>query len=85
MRRFHIDTSVAWQNPAGSVDDQNSLQLSTLTDYASQDLTLICEIANHMAFESDGSQRNVALGICRMLGGVQLLVDKALNVANPAV
>ncbi|WP_442963102.1 DUF6124 family protein [Pseudomonas sp. PA-6-1D] len=29
------------------------------------------------------SQHKVALGICRMLEGVQLLVDKALNVAHP--
>jgi len=47
-------------------------------------LASISEIANHLAFEIDGAQRNVALGICRMLEGVQLLVDKALNVAHPA-
>ncbi|TLG87025.1 hypothetical protein FEM54_32230 [Pseudomonas edaphica] len=29
------------------------------------------------------SQHKVALGICRMLEGLQLLVDKALNVAHP--
>ncbi|WP_372239301.1 DUF6124 family protein [Pseudomonas sp. LBUM920] len=39
-------------------------------------------IASRLAFEIDGSQRDVALGICRKLEGVQLLLDKALNVAH---
>ena len=60
------------------------LGTETLLVNASQDLASISEIANHLAFEIDGAQRNVALGICRMLEGVQLLVDKALNVAHPA-
>ncbi len=60
-----------------------NLGTETLLVNASQDLASICDIANPMAFEIDGSQRNVALGICRMLEGVQLLVDKALNVAHP--
>ncbi|MCF5143181.1 hypothetical protein GIW41_12315 [Pseudomonas sp. PA-6-1D] len=60
------------------------LGTETLLVNASQDLASISDIANHLAFEIDGSQRNVALGICRMLEGVQLLVDKALNVAHPA-
>ena len=59
------------------------LGTETLLVNASQDLASISESANHMAFEIEGSQRNVALGICRMLEGVQLLVDKALNVAHP--
>jgi hypothetical protein len=37
-----------------------------------------------LAFEVDGAQRNVALGICRMLEGVQLIVNKALDEAYPA-
>ncbi|MDL2185233.1 DUF6124 family protein [Pseudomonas sp. ChxA] len=60
------------------------LGTETLLVNASQDLASISDIANHLAFEIEGSQRNVALGICRMLEGVQLLVDKALNVAHPA-
>lgn len=60
------------------------LGTETLLVNASQDLASISDIANHLAFEVEGSQRNVALGICRMLEGVQLLVDKALNVAHPA-
>ncbi|MCF5547040.1 DUF6124 family protein [Pseudomonas salomonii] len=59
------------------------LGTETLLVNASQDLASISDIANHLAFEIEGSQRNVALGICRMLEGVQLLVDKALNVAHP--
>ena len=60
------------------------LGTETLLVNASQDLASISDIAAHLAFEIDGTQRNVALGICRMLEGVQLLVDKALNVAHPA-
>ena len=60
------------------------LGTETLLDNASQDLACISDIAAHLAFEIDGTQRNVALGICRMLDGVQLLVDKALSVAHPA-
>lgn len=60
------------------------LGTETLLVNASQDLACISDIAAHLAFEIDGTQRNVALGICRMLEGVQLLVDKALSVAHPA-
>jgi len=59
------------------------LGTETLLVNASQDLASIGEIATHLAFEVDGAQRNVALGICRMIEGVQLLVDKALNVTHP--
>ncbi|CRM78058.1 hypothetical protein [Pseudomonas sp. 31 R 17] len=51
---------------------------------ASQDLASITDIATHLAFEIDGTHRNVALGICRMLEGVQLMVDKVLDEACPA-
>ncbi|MGC6370812.1 DUF6124 family protein [Pseudomonas sp. K2I15] len=55
------------------------LDAETLLANASQDLASINVIAAHLAFEVDGTQRNVALGICRMLEGVQMLVDKALD------
>ncbi|MFC6338839.1 hypothetical protein GIR22_03910 [Pseudomonas sp. CCM 7891] len=55
------------------------LDAQTLLVNASQDLASINVIAAHLAFEVDGIQRNVALGICRMLEGVQMLVDKALD------
>ena len=60
------------------------LDTETLLVNASQDLASINEIAAHLAFEIDGAQRNVALGLCRMLEGVQLLVDKALDKTHPA-
>ncbi|WP_460949118.1 DUF6124 family protein [Pseudomonas marginalis] len=60
------------------------LGTETLLANASQDLAAINDIAAHLAFEVNGAQRNIALGICRMLEGVQLLVDKALNTAYPA-
>ncbi|WP_442962826.1 DUF6124 family protein, partial [Pseudomonas sp. PA-4-8C] len=43
------------------------LDTETLLINASQDLSSITDIATHLAFEIDGTQRNVALGICRML------------------
>ncbi|MGU9812963.1 DUF6124 family protein [Pseudomonas sp. LF135] len=54
----------------------------TLLVNACQDLAPVGGIASRLAFEIDGSQRDVALGICRKLEGVQLLLDKALNVAH---
>jgi hypothetical protein len=60
-----------------------NLSTETLLVNASQDLASITDIATHLAFEIDGAQRNVALGICRMLEGVQLLVDKVLDTAHP--
>ncbi|NVZ41620.1 hypothetical protein HX786_26345 [Pseudomonas sp. 21615526] len=58
---------------------RTDLDTETLLTNASQDLASINVIAAHLAFEVDGTQRNVALGICRMLEGVQMLVDKALD------
>lgn len=60
------------------------LGTETLLVNASQDLSSITDIATHLAFEIDGAQRNVALGICRMLEGVQLLVDKVIDITDPA-
>ncbi|EFQ62846.1 hypothetical protein PFWH6_3387 [Pseudomonas fluorescens WH6] len=61
-----------------------NLGTETLLVNVSQDLASITDIATHLAFEIDGAQRNVVLGICRMLEGVQLLVNKALDEAHPA-
>lgn len=79
-------------NPAKPVPEPNeglftvraALGTETLLVNASQDLASISDIATHLAFEIDGAQRNLALGICRMLEGVQLLVDKALDTSHPA-
>ncbi|CRM19292.1 hypothetical protein [Pseudomonas sp. 28 E 9] len=61
-----------------------NLGTETLLVNASQDLASITDIATHLAFEISGPHRNVALGICRMLEGVQLMVDKVLDEACPA-
>lgn len=60
------------------------LDTETLLVNASQDLESINAIAAHLAFEVDGSQRNVVLGMCRMLEGVQLLVDRVVDVTVAA-
>jgi hypothetical protein len=55
------------------------LDTETLLLNTSQDLESINAIAAHLAFEVDGSQRSVVLGMCRMLEGVQLLVDRVVD------
>ena len=45
------------------------------------------DLAADLAFEIEGSRRHVALAICRLVDGVQLLVDRALDdfdVPEPA-
>ncbi|WP_248731052.1 DUF6124 family protein [Pseudomonas sp. MWU13-2517] len=69
--------------PAQLFTVRTNLGTETLLVNASQDLSCITDIATHLAFEIEGAQRNVALGICRMLEGVQLLVDKALDETHP--
>lgn len=56
-----------------------NLDTETLLVNASQDLDSINAIAAHLAFEVEGSQRSVVLGICRMVEGVQLLVDRVVE------
>ncbi|TFF07089.1 hypothetical protein EXW72_25290 [Pseudomonas sp. BCA14] len=68
---------------AGLFSVRADLDTETLLVNASQDLSCITDIATHLAFDIEGAQRNVALGICRMLEGVQLLVDKALDETHP--
>ena len=34
----------------------------------------------HLTFEVDGVQRDIALGIHRMLEGIQLMVDRVLDL-----
>lgn len=65
---------------------RTDLDAETLLINASQDLASINVIATHVAFEVDGTPRSMALGLCRMLEGVQLLVDQALDgCAQPAL
>ncbi len=55
------------------------LDTETLLVNASQDLESINTIAASLAFEVEGPQRSVVLGICRMVEGVQLLVDRSID------
>lgn len=50
----------------------------TLLINASEDLASAQALATHLAFEIDGTARCVALGICRMLEGIELLVNSAV-------
>lgn len=54
---------------------REGLDVKTLLMNASEDLASIQALASH--FEIDGTPRIVALGICRMLEGIQLMVDRA--------
>ncbi|TFY88539.1 hypothetical protein DYL61_24035 [Pseudomonas nabeulensis] len=62
---------------------REGLDAETLLANASEDLASVQALASHLAFEVDGSPRSVALGISRMLEGIQLLVDKALTLKQP--
>ncbi|PHN19556.1 DUF6124 family protein [Pseudomonas sp. ICMP 460] len=55
------------------------LDNETLLANASQDIASASALAAHLAFEVDTPQRDVALGICRMLEGTQLMVDRVLD------
>ncbi|WLH27975.1 DUF6124 family protein [Pseudomonas canadensis] len=70
----------------GSPDDgqglftvRKGLDAETLLVNASEDLASVQALASHLAFEIDGTARSVALGICRMVEAIQLLVNEALN------
>ncbi|MBK5478078.1 hypothetical protein JFU04_18505 [Pseudomonas sp. TH21] len=56
----------------------------TLLVNASQDLDSINAIAANLAFEIEGPQRNVVLGICRMVEGVRLSVDRVVDGTSQA-
>ncbi|WP_256662393.1 MULTISPECIES: DUF6124 family protein [unclassified Pseudomonas] len=57
-----------------------NLDSETLLANASQDLASVQALTVHLAFEVDGSHRDVALGICRMLEGIQMMVDRMLDL-----
>jgi len=57
-----------------------NLDSETLLANASQDLASVQALTVHLAFEVDGSHRDVALGICRMLEGIQMMVDRTLDL-----
>lgn len=58
---------------------REGLDAETLLVNASEDLASVQVLATNLAFEIDGPSRSVALGICRMLEGIQLLVDSTLD------
>ena len=57
-----------------------NLDSETLLANASQDLASVQALTVHLAFEVDGAHRDVALGICRMLEGIQMMVDRMLDL-----
>lgn len=57
---------------------REGLDAEVLLIKASEDLASLQVLATHLAFEVDGTARRVALGICRMLEGVELLVNNAV-------
>ncbi|MFL1417874.1 DUF6124 family protein [Pseudomonas fildesensis] len=76
-------------NPPSDSTPQSSDQLftvlpnlnsETLLANTSQDLASVQALAGHLAFEVDGSQRDAVLGIYRMLEGIQLMVDRVLDL-----
>ncbi|MEO8491545.1 MULTISPECIES: DUF6124 family protein [unclassified Pseudomonas] len=74
------------EKPEPSAEDhgvftvREGLDVETLLVNASEDLASVQALASHLAFEIDGNPRSVALGISRMLEGIQLLVEKALTL-----
>ncbi|MBE8592331.1 hypothetical protein IQK56_16085 [Pseudomonas sp. MAFF 301449] len=64
---------------------REGLDAETLLINASEDLASVQALASYLAFEIDGNPRNVALGIHRMLEGIRLLIEKALDQYDPIV
>ena len=59
-----------------------SLNTETLLANASQDLASVQALAGNLAFDVDGPQRDVVLGIHRMVEGIQLMVDRVLDLVE---
>ena len=59
-----------------------NLNSETLLANASQDLASVQALAGNLAFDIDGSQRDAVLGIHRMLEGIQLMVDRVLDLVE---
>ncbi|KTB55241.1 MULTISPECIES: DUF6124 family protein [Pseudomonas] len=57
-----------------------NLNTETLLANASQDLASVQALAGNLAFDIDGPQRDAVLGIHRMLEGIQLMVDRVLDL-----
>ncbi|MEB2648035.1 DUF6124 family protein [Pseudomonas canadensis] len=57
-----------------------SLDSETLLANAAQDIASVQALTGHLAFEVDGVQRDIALAVHRMLEGIQLMVDRVLDM-----
>ncbi|WP_338575517.1 DUF6124 family protein [Pseudomonas canadensis] len=57
-----------------------SLDSETLLANAAQDIASVQALMGYLAFEIDGVQRDIALGIHRMIEGIQLMVDRMLDL-----
>ena len=57
-----------------------SLNSETLLANAAQDIASVQALMCHLAFEVDGVQRDIALAVHRMLEGIQLMVDRVLDL-----
>lgn len=57
-----------------------SLDSETLLANAAQDIASVQALTGHLAFEVDGAQRDIALAVHRMLEGIQLMVDRVLDL-----
>ncbi|MEJ5278238.1 hypothetical protein WH299_03060 [Pseudomonas sp. MYb541] len=64
---------------------REGIDIETLLVNASEDLESAQALASHLAFEIDGAPRSVALGVCRILDGIQLLVAKIMDHKEIAV
>ena len=59
-----------------------NLDSETLLANASQDLASVQALASNLAFDIDGPQRDAVLGIHRMVEGIQLMVDRVLDLQD---
>ncbi len=57
-----------------------NLNTEALLANASQDLASVQALMGHLAFEVNGAQRDIALAVHRMLEGIQLMVDRVLDL-----
>ena len=57
-----------------------NLNSETLLANASQDLASVQALAGQLAFDVDGPLRDAVLGIHRMKEGIQLMVDRVLDL-----
>ena len=57
-----------------------SLDSETLLANAAQDIASLLALTGHLAFDVNGVQRNIALAVHRILEGIQLMVERVLDL-----